>query len=120
MDARRHELESMFAHIRKRFPNAGHVEGHSWLYGTEAYRQLFPEAYVRSRSLIASGNRFQGMSRWGQFLDREGNIKPAPKEALLRNIERLHGDRLWEAFPLPSFRVRAPIDVFYACYGIGD
>jgi hypothetical protein len=118
--ARRRELESMFATIRKRFPNAGHVEGRSWLYGTEAYRRLFPEDYVRSRVMIESGDRFQGMSRWGQFLDRDGNVKPALKEMFLRNIARLNPDKLWEAFPLPSFRATAPIDVFYECYGIAE
>lgn len=120
MDARRRELESMFAYVRKRFPNAGHVEGRSWLYGTEAYRRLFPEDYVRSRVIIESGARFQGMSRWGQFLDREGRVKPQLKEMFLNNIARLNPDKLWEAFPLPSFRVGARIEVFYDGYGIGD
>jgi hypothetical protein len=120
MSARRHELESMFATIRKRFPNAGHVEGRSWLYGTEAYRRLFPDDYVRSRVMIESGDRFQGMSRWGQFLDHEGRVKPELKEMFLKNIERLNADRLWETFPLPSFRVRAPIEVFYEYCGIAD
>jgi hypothetical protein len=120
MDARRRELESMFATIRKRYPNAGHVEGRSWLYGTEAYRRLFPEDYVRSPVIIESGSRFQGMARWGQFLDREGHVKPELKETFLNNIARLNADRLWETFPLPSFRVRAPIEVFYDCYGIAD
>ena len=70
--------------------------------------------------MIESGDRFQGMARWGQFLDREGNVKPELKEIFLRNIARLNADTLWEAFPLPSFRVRAPIDVFYECYGAND
>jgi choline dehydrogenase-like flavoprotein len=119
-EMRRHELEDMFAYIRMRFPHAGYVEGRSWLYGTEAYRRLFPEDYVGSRVLIESGDQFQGMSRWGQFLDREGNTKPELKEMFLKNIERLNADRLWETFPLPSFRVSAPIDVFYGYYGIAD
>jgi hypothetical protein len=120
MSARWRELESMFAFIRKRFPNARRVEVRSWLYGTEAYRRLFPEEYVRSRVIIENGDRFQGMSRWGQFLDRERHVKPELKEMFLKNIARLNADRLWETFPLPSFRVRAPIDVFYDCYGIAD
>jgi hypothetical protein len=119
-EVRRGELESMFTYVRKRFPNAVHVEGRSWLYGTEAYRRLFPEDYVRSRVIIESGNRFYGMSRWGQFLDRDGNVKPELKEMFLRNIARLNPDRLWEAFPLPSFRVRAPIEVLYDHHGIAD
>ncbi|SDI09514.1 MULTISPECIES: hypothetical protein [Bradyrhizobium] len=112
-EVRRCELKSMFAFIKARFPNAGYVEGRSWLYGTEAYRRLFPDDYAGSRVIIESGNRFQGMSRWGQVLDREGRVKPELKDKFLKNIERLNADRLWEAFPLPSFRVRAPIDVFY-------
>lgn len=118
--ARRHELERLFALVKKRFPNARYVEGRSWLYGTEAYCRLFPELYVKSRVIIESGNRFQGMARWGQFLDRAGNVKPDLKATFLKNIELLNPGRLWEAFPLPSFRVRAPIDVFYAWYGIAE
>lgn len=115
---RRRELENMFGFIRKRFPNAARVEGRSWLYGTEAYRRLFPDDYVRSRVVIESGDRFQGMSRWGQFLDRDGNVRPELKAKFLRNIERLDPNRLWQAFPLPSFRVTAPIGIFYDCYGV--
>ena len=92
--------------------------GRSWLYGTNAYRRLFPEDYVRSRVVIESGSRFQGMAWWGQFLDREGNVKRPLKEALLGNFDRLNTNRLWEAFPLPVFRVSAQIDSFYARYAI--
>jgi hypothetical protein len=115
-EERRRELGGMFALVRQHFPRARRVEGRSWLYGTEAYRRLFPEAYVRSRVEIENGRRFQGMSRWGQFLDREGNVKPALREIFLRNIDVLDTGRLWQAFPLPSFRVSAPIDAFYAHY----
>jgi hypothetical protein len=119
-DERRRELADMFACVRQRFPHVTRVEGRSWLYGTEAYRQLFPEDYVRSRAAIENDARFQGMSRWGQFLDREGNVKPALKEEFLRNLGQLDTGRLWQAFPLPSFRVGAPIDAFYLHYGIRD
>jgi hypothetical protein len=114
---RQRELARMFACVRQRFPHVTRVEGRSWLYGTEAYRRLFTEDYVRSRVPTENDRRFQGMSRWGQFLDRHGNIKPVLKETFLRNICRLDPGRLWEAFPLPSFRVSAPIDTFYECYG---
>jgi hypothetical protein len=117
---RRRELASLFACVRERFPHVTHVEGRSWLYGTEAYRRLFPEAYVGSRSVMESGTRFQGMARWGQFLDREGNVKPALREIFLRNLDGLDTSRLWRAFPLPSFRVSAPIDTFYAHYRLGS
>jgi hypothetical protein len=115
-EERRRELGEMFACIRRRFPHVERVEGRSWLYGTEAYRRLFPEAYVGSRTVMETGTRFQGMSRWGQFLDRDDNVKPALKEAFLANIDRLDTNRLWQTFPLPSFRVSAPIGVLYFHY----
>jgi hypothetical protein len=119
-EQRRRELADMFACIRQRFPHVERVEGRSWLYGTEAYRRLFPEAYVQSRVAIENDERLQGMSRWGQFLDREGRVKPALKQAFLRNLAQLDTDRLWLTFPLPSFRVSAPIGLFYSHYGIRD
>ena len=115
---RRRELADMFAYIKKRFPHVTQVEGRSWLYGTEAYRRLFPEEYVRSRVVMEHGSRFQGMARWGQFLDRDSKVKPALKETFLHNLDQLDTARLWQAFPLPSFRVGAPIEAFYAHYGI--
>jgi hypothetical protein len=115
---RRRELGAMFAYIRQRFPQLAKVEGRSWLYGTAAYCRLFPQEYVRTRSPIESGRQFQGMSRWGQFLDRRGDVKPVIREAFLHNIGQLNPSRLWEAFPLPSYRVSAPIGAFYARYGI--
>jgi hypothetical protein len=120
MAVRQHELACMFGFIRQQFPHAAQVEGRSWLYGTESYRRLFPDEYVRSRASIESGQRFQGMSRWGQFLDREGKVKPALREIFLRNIDALDPSRLWQAFPLPSFRVSAPISAFYAHYRLQD
>lgn len=117
-DARRYELARLFASVRQRFPNARQVGGRSWLYGTEAYRRLFPDEYVRSRETLENDRRIQGMARWGQFLDRRGDVKADLKAAFLRNIERLDPERLWQTFPLPSWRVTAPIDVFYARYGL--
>jgi hypothetical protein len=118
MNERRRELEDMFVYLNKHYPAAREVHGRSWLYGTEAYRRLFPQEYVHSPAVIEGDRRFQGMSRWGQFLDHKGGIKPLLKEAFLRNIDRLNIERLWEAFPLPSFRVSAPIEVFHDHYGI--
>jgi hypothetical protein len=118
-EERRRELADMFACIRRRFPHVERVEGRSWLYGTDAYRRLFPGDYVQSRVVMENDRRFQGMSRWGQFLDREGKVKSALREAFLHNFGRLDPNRLWKAFPLPSFRVSAPIEVFHDHYGIG-
>lgn len=116
-EERQLELARMFAYVRQRFPHVTRVEGRSWLYGTEAYRRLFPEDYVRSCAQAENDRRFQGMSRWGQFLDHHDHVKPALKQAFLQNIGRLDSARLWEAFPLPTFQVSAPIDAFYECYG---
>lgn len=117
-EQRRHELADMFAFVRRRFPHVAQVQGRSWLYGTEAYRRLLPENYVQSRVVAEGGGHFRGMSRWGQFLDRNDKVKPDLKAAFLRKLDQLDTDRLWQAFPLPSYRVSAPIESFYSRYGI--
>jgi hypothetical protein len=114
---RRRELENMFSYLNKHYPSATKVHGRSWLYGTQAYRRLFPDEYVKAPEVIEGDRRFQGMSRWGQFLDHQGGVKPLLREAFIRNLDRLSPDRLWEAFPLPAFRVSAPMEVFYSHYG---
>ncbi|MFO1107914.1 MAG: hypothetical protein U1E61_01885 [Bradyrhizobium sp.] len=116
-EERRRELVEMFAYIRRRFPHVERVEGRSWLYGTAAYCRLFPEDYVRSRAPAEHDKGFQGMSRWGQFLDHNGKVKPALQETFLLNLACLDTGKLWQAFPLPSFRVGAPIQFFHAHYG---
>jgi hypothetical protein len=71
---------------------------------------------MQSRVVMEDGRRIQGMARWGQFLDRDGHVKPALRQVFLGNLEQLNTDRLWQAFPLPSFRVSAPIGLFYSHY----
>ena len=85
---RRRELADMFAYIKKRFPHVTQVEGRSWLYGTEAYRRLFPEEYVqftrsdRRRRFAIPGHGAMGAvsrSRRQGKAGAEGNVSPQPR-----------------------------------------
>lgn len=110
---RRAELTALFAFVRATLPDAAKVRGTSWLYHLEAYRRLFPPDYVASRRAPEGPLHFHGSSSWGQFLDHAGRIKPAPRDRLLDNLERLDPGRLRDAFPLPALLVTAPIDTFF-------
>jgi hypothetical protein len=117
-DDRTRELTAMFAFIRAAFPAATNVRGLSWLYHTEAYRRLFPPEFGASRTLPEQRLRLNGTSSWGQFLDHREAIKPALRDAFLRNLERLDIERPWRAFPLPALLAEAPIALFYAHYRV--
>jgi hypothetical protein len=120
IDKRKQELKTMFTYIKKVYPRAKEVQGGSWLYNLEAYRRLFPPEYGDSREVLKEGSRLQGSSRWGQFLDHKGGVKPELREQFLENLKYLDMNRLWEVFPLPTFRAHAPIQAFYEYYGIED
>jgi len=116
-EARRAELWSMFASIRRAHPDAAYVQGGSWLYNREEYRRLFPPSYGASAqptplSLIGRGT-------WGQFLRHGNRIN---SELAARFSERVaaltHADDYAGCFPYQLLVTHAPIADFYAFYGI--
>jgi hypothetical protein len=114
---RRAELEALFADVRARAPAARRVRGGSWLYNLEAYRRLFPAAYVASIRTPPSV-RLTGTSTWGQLLDFRGRVKPAARAALLANLPRLDPAAPWTAFPLRALDAECEVEAFYAAYGV--
>ena len=120
MAKRQSELSAMFAHIRKAHPDAKAVHGASWLYNTEAYTRLFPEEYIRSCTSPTRPIRLNGSSSWGQFLDYRGRTKAELRAAFLSNLDQLDLAEPWRVFPLPVLFAQAPIESFYAHYGITE
>lgn len=111
------DLRAMFADVRAQHPDTAFIRGGSWLYNVEAYRRLFPGAYGQSRH-APERVHLSGTSSWGQFLDHREETKPAARDAFLAELDRLDPAAPWTAFPLRALRVRAPIGLFYAFYGL--
>ena len=117
MGQRRAELTALFAHVKATVSDATTVIGGSWLYNLGAYRRLFPPAYGDSRRVIAP--RFQGMSLWGQLVDHRGHVKPAMAQPFLSALaERSTLSDAQACFPLQVFAAQAPVQEFYAFYGV--
>lgn len=112
------ELAAMFGFVRRAHPNAKSVLGGSWLYNLEAYRRLFPPAYGASRRLPETPSRLSGTSSWGQFLDHRDAFKPEPGRRFLEALDDLDPAAPTRCFPLPALRASAPIELFYAFYGL--
>jgi hypothetical protein len=53
IDRRRAELAALFRHVKRARPGPLQVVGASWLYNLDAYRRLFPVAYVASARVLA-------------------------------------------------------------------
>lgn len=112
---RRADLAALFEHVRRNAPEDAKVVGISWLYNLDAYRRLFPASYIATARAV--GNRFQGMSLWGQFLDRHGDLKEdMTRRFLTRLEEQTDVERLHEALPFQVLRVEAPVGAFYELY----
>lgn len=115
--ARRDELTRLSACLRREHPAARAIVGGSWLYNLEAYRRLFPPAFADSRAQPAAP-RLTGTSSWGQFLSHTGAVHADRRAAFIANLDRLDPDAPWRAFPLPALATSAPVEAFYAFYGV--
>jgi len=115
-DARRAELAALFAHVRQTLPVSVRVVGSSWLYNLEAYRRLFPPAYLATARVLAGA--FQHMPLWGQFLDRHGEVRAEPVRSFLQRLERQSSlEGLDDCFPFQVLRLEAEAREFHDFYG---
>ncbi|XAH22132.1 hypothetical protein AAFF27_19220 [Xylophilus sp. GW821-FHT01B05] len=112
---RRAELHTLFAAVMQLETEPPQVLGTSWLYHLAAYRGLFPGAYIASAT--PAGPRFRNMPLWGQFLDRQGQLRQAPVVAFRHALALQAGmPGLGECFPLQPLALEAPASVFFDCY----
>jgi hypothetical protein len=114
---RRAELRGLFRHVAATVGGPVRVLGASWLYNLEAYRRLFPPAYLASAR--PAPGRFRHMPLWGQFLDRAGGLRePAAARFRERLAAGLDPARLDDCFPLPVLALEAPAGLFLEHYGL--
>lgn len=108
---RQAELQALFAQAWRHFPESTPVQGCSWLYNLEAYRRLFPAAYLLSSQPVAP--RYHSMTLWGQFLGRRGSLNPRMTRSFRERLETLKSlEELAQCFPFQLLRLEAPLAVF--------
>jgi hypothetical protein len=107
----------MFGFIRREHPaDARYVAGGSWLYNLEAYRRLFPPAYLASLRIHTRPGALTGGSWWGQFIDHTENIVADRVRRFSESLLRLDPEEVWRVFPMPAMTAHAPIAVFHEHY----
>jgi hypothetical protein len=117
MPVRLAELRAMFAAIRADVPDAETVRGGSWLYNVEAYRHLFPPAYLAAATAAKPREELFFMALWGQFLDRHGRLRqPLASDFLARVARQRDLEGVESCFPCTVLRPRCPIAHFYEHY----
>jgi hypothetical protein len=108
---RREELRRLLAGERRHEGAATRVIGASWLYNLEAYRRLFPPAYLCSATV--GEPRFRHMPLWGQFLDRHGAIRREAATALMQRLSMQRSiDGLAACFPLQVLALDGVVSMF--------
>lgn len=116
-ELRRKDLTALVGFAMENYPWATSVMGTSWLYNLEAYRRLFPPEYGASAH-PAERLRLIGLSSWGQLLTHDEFLKPAMRDILLQNLDRIDLAAPWRIFPLPALAVSAPLEAFRRFYGV--
>ena len=110
-EQRRDELRQLFEGVRRREGAATRVIGASWLYNIDAYRGLFPAAYLSTAGI--SEPRFRHMPLWGQFLDRHGAVRREPASVLMQRLSMQRGLRGLEAcFPFQVLALEGVASMF--------
>lgn len=111
------ELKAMFARLRQEVEGSACVIGASWLYNLEAYRRLFPPAYLATAQVRRA--EFAYLPLWGQFVDHRGWIKEALAARFLSCLDqqrKLEG--IEDCFPFHVLYLESPIAAFYGYYDV--
>ena len=111
-------LRRMFQFIKDNISGAKTVRGNTWLYNLEAYRRLYPLEYT-TQMVANELHEFQFMALWGQFFDRNWQVKDLLANELLNRIEALNSlANLRFCFPYQALMPRRNIQAFYDYYEI--
>lgn len=112
------DLAALFAHVKRTERATLRVVGASWLYNLDAYRRLFPTRYLATARILR--DRFRHMPLWGQFVDRDRELKPDMARRLLDRLALQSSlDGLDECFPFSVLSLEAPVADFYERYAVG-
>lgn len=115
------ELKQMFEAISHRHPEAEWVLGHSWLYNLEAYKRLFPPAFVEKLESVPMGDSyFRTDAVWGQFIKKDGLVDSKKLTEFVSKIEEAKNvNELLQAFPFLPLQATSPVVQFYEYYKTG-
>ena len=117
MPNRLHELRQLFAHVQTHVKNPTSVVGGSWLYNLNAYRRLFPPAFLATASV--GDDDWQFLALWGQFVDRNGDVKHEMSEPFLKCLDaQTTLDGVKRCFLYQVLRLECPVEPFYELYQI--
>jgi hypothetical protein len=117
INARQGELKAMFRYIRQHVAAPITVVGGSWLYAIEAYRRLFPLAFLTNATDREVEPQF--LVQWGQFLDHHNQVKPDLARRFLENLElQTSLEGVLACFPYPVLHLECPIGEFYTFFMI--
>ena len=85
----------------------------------DAYRRLFPPAYVKTARLIPAENELHFLALWGQFLNADGTVRESIADLFLSCIEAVGSwEQVLKCFPFQPLSPESGIEGFYLFYGL--
>ena len=113
-EAREEDLRQLTVSIAEQKHADAQVQMTSWLLSIDAFNRLLPEAFVDAIEDVEQ-DAAQDNGLWGQFLDKEGRVKPKLAEQLLTNL-RSGEFSVTDCFPCKLKTARVPQEVFFERY----
>jgi len=112
--ARWDDLRKLSDSIKSSKQNGAMIQMSSWLLSIDAFTRLMPPEFVQSIE-VCSVDTAQDNGLWGQFLDKEGQVKTGLAEKLLSSIED-NAISVVESFPIEFKTSSVPQEVFFDYY----
>ena len=110
---RKKEISDMLDNIKESPAGIQYIRGKSWLYSLESYKRLFPKSFIKSL-VEYEGEEWQYMTRWGQFLDSEGNVKTELAKTFLECAKQKKNiNNILRCFPFKVYTGCIKIKNFY-------
>lgn len=116
MEQRKKELKELFSLIKKDFGTKANFRMYSWLNNFEPFNRLFPKDIYKNAKIK---DFYQSSAVWGQFLDRDLNIRIDLIKIMKSNIDdATTKEELLDSFPYKATEVIVPMDVMYKYFGV--
>jgi hypothetical protein len=114
VEERMKDFRDLAAAIKKENKRGAGAYMTSWLLSTEAMKRILPPEFIASLKPRNKGVA-QDNGWWGQFIDRQGNIKHDLAAQLLENANE-HRLSIDEYFPMRTMRGEVPQEVLFDFY----
>jgi len=117
IEKRKSEIKEVLRRIKKEpYGKTANFRFYSWLGSFEPFRRLFPSELFKDAPVK---DYYSSEANWGQFLDRNTNIREDMFNSMLACITKATNKKeLYECFPYKAIEAIAPLNLLYKYFDV--